>query len=72
MASFGEYNPNRCLALNACLNNFPPFQDWNTPALSFYGKLGAKVQDGLLTTRYMNEALDAFCATPSDNGSEVK
>ena len=23
--------------------------DWNTPALTFYGKLGAKVVDGLLT-----------------------
>lgn len=26
--------------------------DWNTPALTFYSQIGAKVQDGLLTSRY--------------------
>ncbi|GAX14228.1 diamine N-acetyltransferase [Fistulifera solaris] len=40
--------------------------DWNTPALTFYGKLGAKVQEGLLTTRYMNETLNAFCGSPQN------
>jgi GNAT superfamily N-acetyltransferase len=31
--------------------------DWNTPALTFYGKLGAKVQVGLETLRYTGTAL---------------
>ena len=34
--------------------------DWNTPALNFYDKIGAKVLDGLLTTRFSGEALKAF------------
>lgn len=31
--------------------------DWNTPALTFYSKIGAKVQDGLLTSRYGGQNL---------------
>jgi GNAT superfamily N-acetyltransferase len=31
--------------------------DWNTPALTFYSKIGAKVQDGLLTSRYAGQKL---------------
>jgi GNAT superfamily N-acetyltransferase len=34
--------------------------DWNTPALNFYGKIGAKVQDGVLTSRYTWDSLKAF------------
>ena len=34
--------------------------DWNTPALNFYAKLGAKIQDGLLTSRFVGEQLVAF------------
>jgi GNAT superfamily N-acetyltransferase len=34
--------------------------DWNTPALTFYNKLGAKVVDGLLTTRFAGQALKDF------------
>jgi GNAT superfamily N-acetyltransferase len=33
---------------------------WNTPALTFYGKLGAKVQVGLETLRYTGSALEEF------------
>ena len=33
---------------------------WNTPALTFYGKLGAKVQDGLETLRYTDQTLVEF------------
>jgi hypothetical protein len=33
---------------------------WNTPALTFYGKLGAKVQIGLETLRYTGSALQEF------------
>lgn len=31
--------------------------DWNTPALGFYNKIGAKIQTGLLTSRYANRQL---------------
>jgi RimJ/RimL family protein N-acetyltransferase len=31
--------------------------DWNTPALGFYKKIGAKIQSGLLTSRYANRQL---------------
>lgn len=31
--------------------------DWNTPALAFYNKIGAKIQTGLLTSRYANRQL---------------
>lgn len=31
--------------------------DWNTPALAFYGKLGARVQEGLLTSRFAGQTL---------------
>jgi acetyl-CoA carboxylase carboxyltransferase component len=34
--------------------------DWNTPALNLYKKIGAKVQEGVLTTRYSGEALKSF------------
>jgi GNAT superfamily N-acetyltransferase len=34
--------------------------DWNTPALTFYSKIGAKVQDGLLTSRYAGQNLKDF------------
>jgi GNAT superfamily N-acetyltransferase len=34
--------------------------DWNTPALTFYSKIGAKVQDGLLTSRYAGQKLKDF------------
>lgn len=33
---------------------------WNTPALSFYGKIGAEVQDGLRTSRYAGNVLRQF------------
>jgi GNAT superfamily N-acetyltransferase len=36
--------------------------DWNTPALAFYGKIGSKVQDGLLTTRFAGQALIDFAS----------
>lgn len=36
--------------------------DWNTPALTFYDKIGAKVVDNLITSRYMGEALQE-CAS---------
>lgn len=36
--------------------------DWNTPALTFYDKIGAKVLEGLLTTRFNGEALRNFVA----------
>jgi len=39
--------------------------DWNTPALTFYRKLGAHVVDGLLTTRFMGEDLKQFAASSS-------
>jgi RimJ/RimL family protein N-acetyltransferase len=41
--------------------------DWNTPALAFYGKLGAKVQAGLETLRYTGTALQEFA-----NGEDVE
>jgi GNAT superfamily N-acetyltransferase len=34
--------------------------DWNTPALTFYSKIGAKVEDGLLTSRYAGQKLNEF------------
>ena len=34
--------------------------DWNTRSLDFYGKIGAKVLDGLLTTRFSGAALKDF------------
>jgi GNAT superfamily N-acetyltransferase len=34
--------------------------DWNTPALTFYNKIGAAVVDGLCTTRFAGESLKAF------------
>ena len=34
--------------------------DWNTPALTFYAKIGAKVQHGLLTARFCRDALRNF------------
>jgi GNAT superfamily N-acetyltransferase len=34
--------------------------DWNTPALSFYGKIGAKVREGELTSRYDGDSLKKF------------
>jgi GNAT superfamily N-acetyltransferase len=34
--------------------------DWNTPALTFYNNIGAKVQDGLLTSRYAGQHLFDF------------
>ncbi|KAI2513726.1 diamine N-acetyltransferase [Fragilaria crotonensis] len=34
--------------------------DWNTPALTFYGKIGANVQHGLLTARFCGETLTNF------------
>ena len=34
--------------------------EWNAPALGFYGSIGAKVQDGLLTTRFAGEKLIEF------------
>lgn len=37
--------------------------DWNTPALEFYDKIGAKVVDGLLTTRFAGHTLKAFSSS---------
>lgn len=34
--------------------------DWNTPALNFYSNLGAKVQDGLITSRLAGDDLHKF------------
>jgi GNAT superfamily N-acetyltransferase len=34
--------------------------DWNTPALDFYRKIGARVEEGLLTTRYSDRSLVDF------------
>ena len=34
--------------------------DWNTPALTFYDKIGAKVVDGLLTSRFAGAGLHRF------------
>lgn len=34
--------------------------DWNAPALAFYEKIGAKLQHGVLTTRFANESLREF------------
>jgi GNAT superfamily N-acetyltransferase len=34
--------------------------NWNTPSLNFYGKMGAKVLDGLLTTGFLGTALKDF------------
>ena len=34
--------------------------DWNTPALNFYAKVGAKIQEGLLTSKFVGEQLAAF------------
>lgn len=34
--------------------------DWNTPALNFYNKLGARVVEGLITARFTGEALKTF------------
>jgi GNAT superfamily N-acetyltransferase len=39
--------------------------DWNTPALNFYNKLGAKVVEGLITARFAGEALPSFASTDS-------
>jgi GNAT superfamily N-acetyltransferase len=41
--------------------------DWNTPALTFYNKIGAKVQDGLLTSRYAGENLKYFVGNAIDS-----
>jgi len=42
--------------------------DWNTPSLKFYNKIGAKVQQGLLTSRFAGEDLRRFAASggPAD------
>lgn len=34
--------------------------EWNTPALKFYDKIGAKVVSGLRTTRFARQNLNAF------------
>lgn len=34
--------------------------DWNTPALTFYNKIGATVQKGVITTRYAGDTLKTF------------
>jgi len=41
--------------------------DWNKSALDFYAKLGAKVQDGLLTSRFAGPALTAFAENRPSN-----
>jgi GNAT superfamily N-acetyltransferase len=43
--------------------------EWNTPALDFYAKIGAKVQDGILTTRFANDNLKSFAEA---NGTVFK
>ncbi|KAI2513727.1 diamine N-acetyltransferase [Fragilaria crotonensis] len=41
--------------------------NWNTPSLNFYGKMGAKVLDGLLTTGFLGTALKDFAESrPSE------
>jgi diamine N-acetyltransferase len=44
----------------ACHRLFWQALDWNTPALNFYNKIGAKVQDGVITSRYAGGALKEF------------
>lgn len=40
--------------------------DWNTPAVEFYNKLGAKVVEGLLTARFAGPNLEAFSSAATD------
>lgn len=48
-----------CLALD-CQNFYWVALDWNTPALNLYEKIGAKVQQGVLTVRFTNDKLKSF------------
>ena len=41
--------------------------DWNTPALQFYERIGAKVQTGLLTSRFAGKDLERFAMSGVDN-----
>lgn len=47
------------LALN-CENFYWVALDWNTPALNLYEKIGAKVQEGVLISRYTDDKLRSF------------
>ena len=38
--------------------------DWNTPALNFYYKIGAIVEQEIKLTRYANESLHKFVSSP--------
>lgn len=43
--------------------------EWDTAALRFYASIGAKVQEGLLTTRFNGEALKQFVANKPSLGT---
>ena len=66
-----EYRGYRCgkalmysladIALNVGCNRFLwQALKWNTPALGFYNKIGAKVYQGLMTLRLDQDKIDAF------------
>jgi GNAT superfamily N-acetyltransferase len=38
--------------------------DWNKPSLEFYGRIGAIVQDNLVTSRFAGEELERFASLP--------
>ena len=48
-----------CLALD-CQNFYWVALDWNTPALNLYEKIGATIQQGVLTVRYTDDKLKSF------------
>lgn len=43
-----------------CVRSVWQALDWNTPALTFYNKIGGRVQDGLLTSRFASGDLQQF------------
>jgi hypothetical protein len=52
--------PSHVVRLPHLTLNFLGAQDWNTPALAFYGTLGATVREGLLTSRFAGDSLKDF------------
>jgi GNAT superfamily N-acetyltransferase len=46
-----------------CVRSVWQALDWNTPALTFYNKIGGRVQDGLITSRYASDDLQQFHST---------
>ena len=41
--------------------------DWNAPGLAFYNKIGARVHEGELTSRYAGDSLKAFAHPSQDS-----